>query len=176
VAELRPIARTEGLMTEEVDDELLVYDQRHESAHRLNRTAAIVWRNADGNRSVGDLVKVLAETLGDLADEDLVMVALDDLGRSGLLLDDEPRPADETRVSRRRFIRRVGVVGTAALALPIVYSMASPTPAAAQSDVCYCYCYCPCDICYCICYCDCEGLDGAKSCASCASCATGKDE
>ena len=38
------------------------------------------------------------------------------------------------RLSRRRFIRRVGVVGTAALALPVVQSIVAPTPAAAQSS------------------------------------------
>jgi hypothetical protein len=129
-----PLARNDGLLVEEVEDELLVYDQDHDSAHRLNRTAAIVWRHCDGKHDIPDLVAVLSTELGaDLADEDLVRIALDNLAERGLVDGAPQRPAEETRVSRRRFIRRVGTVGVAALALPVVTSLAAPSPAAAQS-------------------------------------------
>jgi hypothetical protein len=138
-----PLSRTEGLIVEEVDDELLVYDQDHDSAHRLNRTAAIVWRHCDGTRTVDDLVAILAKELGDdLADEDLVHIALDNLADRGLVEGVPKRAADETRLSRRRFIRRVGTVGVAALALPVVTSLVAPSPAAAQSPCSSCICSC----------------------------------
>ena len=54
-----PIARSEGVLVEEVEDELLVYDQRRDSSHRLNRTAAVVWRHCDGTRAVRDFVASL---------------------------------------------------------------------------------------------------------------------
>lgn len=41
----RPLARTSGLLTEQLDDELLVYDEDGQTACRLNRTAALVWQN-----------------------------------------------------------------------------------------------------------------------------------
>jgi hypothetical protein len=139
-----------------MDGEVLVYDQRTDSAHRLNPTAAVVWRHLDGSRTISDLVEVLAAEVGDVADEDLVMVTLDELGQADLLEDHSQREAQEIRLSRRRFIRRVGVVGTAAPVLPIVRSIVAPTPASAQgSCVSTCVCYCPC---YCICY----------TCGSCA--------
>jgi hypothetical protein len=130
----RPVARTEGLLTEEVDGELLVYDSERDVACRLNATAALVWRNADGERTVADLVAVLSEELGEVADEDMVMVALDTLAEHGLIsAGHEPRAASASRLSRRRFLRRVGVVGAAAISIPVVHSIVVPTPAAAAS-------------------------------------------
>jgi hypothetical protein len=148
-----PRARQEGLITEEMDGEVLVYDQSSDSAHRLNPTAAVVWRHLDGSRTIPDLVEVLAAEVGDVADEDLVMVTLDELGQADLLEDHSQREAEDVRLSRRRFIRRVGVVGTAALVLPIVRSIVAPTPASAQGScgtcICYCICYCYCTTCAC---------------------------
>ena len=154
-----PLARRDGILTEAVDDELLVYDERRDTAHRLNRTAAIVWRHCDGRRTPGDLVGVLAAEIGDVADEDLVMVTLDDLAESELLDGHARREREATRLSRRRFIRRVGVVGSAALVLPVVHSIIAPTPAAAQTGSCICYC-----ICYCTCFCSCSCTCPCSSC------------
>jgi hypothetical protein len=130
----RPLVRTSDLLTEELDGELLVYDEQRDVACRLNRTAALVWRSSDGQRTLADLVEVLREEVGELADEDLVMVTLDHLEEHGLIESGYTRrDPNAARLSRRRFIRRVGVVGTAALALPVVQSIVAPTPAAAQS-------------------------------------------
>src|SRR5581483_1616438 len=113
---MRPLARTADLLTEELDDELLVYDQDRDTACRLNATAAIVWRSADGERTIDELVEVLRGELGDVADEDLVLVTLDRLEEQGLIESGyAARDVDTARLSRRRFIRRVGVVGSAAL-------------------------------------------------------------
>jgi hypothetical protein len=49
----RPLARSSELLTEEVDGELLIYDEERDTATRLNRTAAVVWRSCDGQRSIG---------------------------------------------------------------------------------------------------------------------------
>jgi Coenzyme PQQ synthesis protein D (PqqD) len=134
VEEIRPLARTEGLLAEEVDGELLVYDGEREVACRLNGTAALVWRSSDGERTVADLVAVLSEELGEVADEDMVMVALDTLAEHGLIeAGHEAREVNASRLSRRRFLRRVGVVGAAAISLPVVHSIVVPTPAAAAS-------------------------------------------
>jgi hypothetical protein len=148
-----PLARTAGLLVEEVEDELLVYDQDHDSAHRLNRTAAIVWRHCDGEHDIAALVAVLSAELGeDLADEDLVRIALDNLSERGLVDGVPQRAPEETRVSRRRFIRRVGTVGVAALALPVVSSLVAPSPAAAQSP-CTSSCTSSCSTSSCTCAC-----------------------
>jgi hypothetical protein len=153
---ITPLSRTDDLLTEELDDELLVYDEQQNIACRLNPTAALVWRSANGERTVEDLVALVREEVTELADADLVMVALDQLETHGLLASGyKIRDPDEVRLSRRRFIRRVGVVGTAAMALPVVQSVVAPTLAAAQSAG-------NCDACICPC--------GCTSCLTCASC------
>jgi len=132
VARIRPLARTDGVVTEDVADEVLVYDERTDVACRLNRSAALVWRNSDGKRTLEDLVHVLEADLGDVADEDMVLMALDSLAEHGLIESGyEARDSTASRLSRRRFFRRVGV---AAVSIPVVASMAVPMPAAAASN------------------------------------------
>jgi hypothetical protein len=80
------------------------------------------------------LIELLAEEVGELADEDLVMVTLDQLAEHALIESGyEVREANASRLSRRRFIRRVGAVSAAAMAIPLVQSIVAPTPAEAQS-------------------------------------------
>jgi Coenzyme PQQ synthesis protein D (PqqD) len=115
-------------------DELLVYDERADVVSALNRTAAIVWRSCDGLHTIAELVDVLGEEIGDLADEDLVMLTLDSLDEQGLFESGyRRREPDEASFSRRRFIRQAGVVGTASALLPVVASVVAPTPAAAAT-------------------------------------------
>src|SRR6476469_7409874 len=136
MARNRPLARTDGVLTEDVDDEVITYDERTDVACRLNRTAALVWRKCDGKHTVEDLVRVLEADLGDIADEDLVLVSLDYLSEHRLLESGYTR-RDETssQLSRRRFIQAAGAVGVAAAALPMVQSIVAPEPAAALSVI-----------------------------------------
>ena len=46
-----PRMREQGLITDELPDEILVYDLDRHKAHCLNRTAALVWRQCDGKTS-----------------------------------------------------------------------------------------------------------------------------
>ncbi len=134
MAQPGPLAREDGLLVEELDGELLIYDEQSDSACRLNAAAALVWRSCDGTRTVSDLVEAVAPQLGDVADENLVLIALDTLFEHGLIVSGyESRDSFARRLSRRRFFGRVGVAGAAAMAAPVVYSMAIPSPAAASS-------------------------------------------
>ena len=142
---MTPRARTTGLITEWVDDELVVYDRERDRAHRLNRTAAVTFRHADGQRTVEDLVAVLRRELDPAADEDLVWLALERLSAAHLLETPVPRTADEVRTSRRHFVRKVGLVGALSLLLPVVATISAPTAAQAQScALCGCSCL-PCE-------------------------------
>ncbi len=130
----RPVARREGLLEQAVGDDIVVYDATKSVACGLNATAAAVWRLADGTRTVPELAEALRAQIGDVADEDLVMITLDRLDEQGLIAEGfARRDVEVTRFDRRRFIRRAGVVGAAALALPVVQSMVAPTAAMANS-------------------------------------------
>ncbi len=124
---MKPLARRDGLLIRELPGELLVYERDEHRAHCLNGTAAAVFKNADGTRSVVDLALLVASQ-GDRAEgEAVVTEALACLADAGLL-EDGPAAA---RWSRREVIRRVGI-GTALL-LPVVVSVMAPTPAEAAA-------------------------------------------
>jgi hypothetical protein len=127
----RPLARTKGLVTEEVEGELLIFDEKHNVATQLNETAALMWRSCDGERTLSDLQEVLTEAHGIAADEDMVLMALDDLVEHGLIESGyEPRDQGAVELTRRRFFRRAGAVGALALVAPVAYSLAVPPPQA----------------------------------------------
>jgi hypothetical protein len=155
---MKPRARVEGILAQDVDEEVIVYDKEHGRAHRLNRTSGIVWRQCDGERDVAAIAAVLRAEVGEIASEDLVLLTLDQLSSANLLEDAPKRSFAEARLSRRQFVRRAGVVGAGALLLPTVVSIVAPEPAAAQTCICAECCEC----CGCIC-CDCP-------CFCCACC------
>jgi hypothetical protein len=132
VRALRPLARTADLRTERLGDELIVRGADGQVGARLNHTAAVVWKNSDGRRTVAELAEILRAEVGDVADEDLVLTALDGLQELGLIESGYPRREKAAvRMTRRRFIGRVGIASAAALALPVVQSLVAPTVAGA---------------------------------------------
>jgi len=133
---MKPRAKSDGLLTEQLEDELIVFDKEHDRGHCLNRTAALVWRNADGKRTIADLAALLRSELDPLADEDLVFHALDRLDSARLLAEPLGRSNVDMRTSRRNFVAKVGFVGVASLLLPLVTSITAPAPAQAQSCGC----------------------------------------
>jgi len=124
---MKPVARRDGLLTRELADEVLVYERNEHRAHCLNRTAATVFRNADGTRTVADLALLLAPEGDRAAAESVVAEALARLAEAGLLESEPPASG----WSRREMVRRVGI--GAALLLPVVASVVAPTPAEAAA-------------------------------------------
>jgi len=123
---MRPVARRSGLLIRELPDELLVYDREQHRAHCLNRTAAQVFRHADGTRTRTDLALLLAPSAEPAAGRAAVDGALARLGEAGLL------EGDPGALSRREVVRRVAV--GAAILLPAVASIVAPTPAEAAAS------------------------------------------
>lgn len=108
-----PHARRENMLVERLADETLVYDVERNNAHSLRPLAALVWSLSDGATSPAALASA-ARRAGFEADEKLVSLALDELGRAGLVADWERRG-----VSRRALLRNVAMlVGVASIAAP----------------------------------------------------------
>lgn len=130
-----PKARRYKLLVRQIEDELVLYDQLTQRAHRLNRTAALVWRRCDGLTTVTETATQLETTLGVAAGqgEDLVWVALERLEKAHLLRERLVRPADRPMLSRRDAMIRLGGAAASAVLLPVVATMVAPTPAMAQS-------------------------------------------
>jgi hypothetical protein len=127
----KPLARAEGFVVRELAEEVLVYDLETHKAVCLNSTAAAVWRLCDGRRTAADITRALAKAAGGAVPEELVWLALEQLGKDQLLEARARRPAALAGVSRREMIRRVGL--TAAIALPAIASIVAPTSADAAS-------------------------------------------
>ena|ERR1700682_5805620 len=92
--------RKDGLVIEELPDEVLVYDLKRDKAHCLNPIAALVWRHRDGETSMAEMIEVLSAELKTPVDEKLVWCALDQLEKSHLL-QERLTPPVESRLSRQ---------------------------------------------------------------------------
>lgn len=125
-----PQARNEGLLVQELPDEVLVYDLDRHKAHCLNRTAAFIWKQCDGQTTVTEVARRLAKELGTPVAEEVVWLGLDQLGKARLL--PERVAPGGNRVSRRDVIRKIGVA--AAVGLPLITSIVAPT--ASQAVTC----------------------------------------
>jgi hypothetical protein len=123
--------RKQGLVIDDLPDEVLVYDRERDKAHCLNRTAALVWRCCDGKTSAPEIARRLQVELDAPFKEDLVWLALDQLEKLHLLEHSIPVPSQFMHLSRRRMIRNLGLA--AAIAVPVVTSIVAPTPAHAAS-------------------------------------------
>lgn len=125
---MHPSARRTGTITQDVDGDLVVYDTVHHVAHRLTASAARVWEHCDGGTSVAEIAHRIG-TAAEPVDEATVQAALHALREANLLIDGETPQA----LTRRTAVRRMAQVAGSALSVPLVISIAAPTPADALS-------------------------------------------
>ncbi len=124
-----PRAREDGLLVEEVGEELLLYDRESHTAHCLSPIAACVWRHCNGKRDVTELATLAGET-------ENVVVALNELLEKNLL-DAEPQLTQGSvpGISRREALVRGVRIGAVVAAAPLIVSATAATPAMASSGV-----------------------------------------
>lgn len=128
-----PVARKQGLVVQEMPEEVLIYDLDTNKAHCLNNTAAFVWKSCNGNNSVTDIAKMFESDSGKPVAEDLVWLAIEQLNDKNLLSGDLS-PAFKGQ-SRRDVIKKIGFASM--IALPIVASLVAPTSVLAGNS-CLC--------------------------------------
>lgn len=128
-----PVARRAKLLVRELAEEVVVYDEEGHRAHCLNQTAAIVWQNCDGKTTVSGIAERVGERLSAPVSDEVVWLALDQLAEFDLLARGAERPEPPDTISRRKMLRRLGLA--AAVSLPLITSIVSPTAAQAQSCI-----------------------------------------
>lgn len=128
----KPVARKQGLVIQELPDEVLVYDLDRDRAHCLNQTAAFVWQRCNGKNSTAQIARTLGQQFDCKVDEKIVWLALDQLGRNHLL-ETKPIPPALLGMNRRAMVRALGLA--AVVAVPVVTSIVAPTPAQAATCV-----------------------------------------
>ena len=127
-----PQARRSGLIIQEVDNEILIYDQETNKAHCLNQTAAKVWNYCDGETTLADACSALSRDLETPVDEKLVWYAVDQFSKDNLLEKEiEPPTFITPGMNRRQMVRTLGLA--AIVAVPLVTSIVAPTPVQAAT-------------------------------------------
>jgi len=125
-----PVARKQGLVVQEMPEEVLIYDLDTNKAHCLNNTAAFVWKSCDGNNSISDIAKMFETEVGKNVPEDLIWLALEQLNDKNLLHGESAVLSKGN--TRREVIKKIGL--TSMIALPIVASLVAPTSVMATAS------------------------------------------
>ncbi len=123
----RLTARKEGLVVQELSDEVLVYDLNTNKAHCLNQTAASVWKACDGKNSIVEVIEIMEKQTGQKISEDLIWLAIDQLNEKNLLEEEVSRKF--AGQNRREVLKKIGLASV--IALPIIASITAPTAALA---------------------------------------------
>jgi Coenzyme PQQ synthesis protein D (PqqD) len=126
-----PRARERGLIVRELEEETIVYELETDRAHCLNPISATVWKHCDGRTTVSDMVDILCATQQAPVGEDTVWQAVMQLAQYDLLEEQVSRPT-RGAMSRREWMKRTGL--TAAVAFPLITSLAVPSAAMAASN------------------------------------------
>jgi Coenzyme PQQ synthesis protein D (PqqD) len=127
-----PKARRERLIIEELPDEILIYDEERHEAHCLNQTAALVWKECDGQQSVGEISARLSAKVKAPVSEPVVWYALQEFEKHHLLAEEMTAPPELLAgMNRRQMVRAMGLA--AAVAVPLVTSIVAPTSADAAN-------------------------------------------
>jgi hypothetical protein len=125
-----PLARSERLLVENIDDETVIYDEDTKVAHALKPLAAAVFLYADGKNSIAEIAELSSYRLAMTVTEAQVDEAVAELDNCALL--DAPELESTGGVSRREALRRFGAVGVAAGAgTMLISSIAAPMASAA---------------------------------------------
>jgi hypothetical protein len=127
----KPQARKRGLVVKELSDEILIYDLEREKAHCLNQTAALVWKNCDGQNDAAAIAGLLQLQLNTPVDQKVVWFALRQLEKDQLLETNVMPPSLIAGMNRRQMMRTLGIA--TAVAVPLVTSIVAPTAVQAVS-------------------------------------------
>ena len=122
---MRPLARRDALLLQNVGDQLVVYDQKCQRLHVLSRSAALVWRHCDGGRDVEQLAALVGRELGTPAGDEVVLSALEQLDAAELLIARQGSTTSADSVTRREMMSRALGGLAAGVLLPVVTSCGS---------------------------------------------------
>lgn len=128
-----PQSRNHNLTTQEIGEELCIYDLEVNRGFCLNQTSALVWQHSNGRNSVASIASNLSGILGEPVSEQMIWLALDQLNKENLLLAESVSFLPTERVSRRKLLREAAL--TSAIALPIISAIAAPKAVQAQSCI-----------------------------------------
>lgn len=129
-----PEARADGLLTEEVGDEIVVYDLESKDVHCLSPLAAAVFEQCDGRSEHAAIAESTGVRLGRPVSNDEVSAAIGQLEERSLL-ERPPLVLHQEGVSRRELAKKTARIGAAVASVPLITSIVAPTAAMAQTQI-----------------------------------------
>jgi hypothetical protein len=127
-----PLARTNEIIVQEVDNECLVYDLNTNKALCLNTVSAEIWKRCDGISTVQEVSQIIGKQMKIKLDEDFIWLAIADLEKNKLLAEKTNRPTEFENLSRRKVLFKYALP---TLMLPVIASIVAPTAVYAQSGM-----------------------------------------
>ena len=122
-----PQARNSNLVTQKIDDGILIYDLSINKAHHLNQISSKIWEKCDGKTSFDEVTKFLKADFNIKIEPELILLAIKEFDKSDLLEDNTDK-FNLKHISRREVIIKSAL---SAAAIPLVLSLAVPTSAQA---------------------------------------------
>jgi hypothetical protein len=119
-----PLARSEGLLFEEIGDERVILDTESKQAHCLSPLASAVFAHCDGQTPTETLAELAGSRLGKPVGVEDVEVALGQLEERALLA--APPVGDPNLISRRALVRKTTAATAAVVAAPMITSIVTP--------------------------------------------------
>ena len=128
---MNPLGRKSDLYAEYLPEEVILYDRFNNKVHCLSKTAAAIWESCDGTKSVDDLVRIVESKLGAPADRGVVLLALEELEKAGLLEAGSGIVPEAALTSRRKAVGKIALASTALVAtivasVPKAHASVSP--------------------------------------------------
>lgn len=121
-----PVAKTNNILVQQTKDEVLIYNTENNQVYCLNKTAAFIWQNCDGEKTFSDLKQI-----NNQLDDDLIFLTLDLLNKKDLLNETSEKSFPTVAIDRRKMFAKYG---TMAIALPLISTVLAPIAANAQSS------------------------------------------
>ncbi len=123
-----PKARSEKILVQDLEGEVIVYDTGTDQVHCLNPLAAAIWKRCDGHTSVAKLSAAASIALDRNCSVSAVKQMLQELEQAGLM-ESVVQVPESSGVSRRQMMATLGVAAAVVTVLAPTAAMAASPPA-----------------------------------------------
>jgi hypothetical protein len=126
---MKPIARPDQFIIEEVGHDVIVYDRTTKKAHNLNPSVTWIWRQCDGKTDIDQLSARFDRHFNTTDGADLVLAGLEQLKTAGLL------EIEGNLLSSQigPMISRRSALAAGSAIFPLIATVLVPSAAAAKS-------------------------------------------
>ena len=122
-----------GLLAHELDAQVMIYDSTDDRIHLLDSTTACVLELLQkGDSSPETISAEVARRLGVQQNEDLVLLAIEELDQASLLQREDEDQGSVTRSNRRDLVRKLAAAGLAGVMIPAIATLAASRAYAAS--------------------------------------------